>query len=77
MTNIAELMHETRPPTANRSRNTLGGGFTKDVEFFGEIDMTFLSTADIPVTLYDLSFVPGLGSGILSFSLQAKHAYVV
>ena len=45
----------------NRSRIIHGGGSTKEVEFIGKIYLFFQSNTEYPATLYNVSFVPGLG----------------
>ena len=74
MTNIADLMYDTRPPPPNKSRIILGDGSTKKkVEFIGKIDLIFHSKTKIPATLYYIRFVPGLWFNIFSFDVVQEN----
>ena len=61
MTNNAELMYDTTTPPPNRPRIILGDGSTKKVKFIGKNDLIFHRNTEYPATLYNLSFVLGLG----------------
>ena len=62
----------------HKSRIILGDGPTKKVQFIGKIDLVFHSRTDYLVTLYDVSFVPDLGSNLLSFRVvQEQHEIIL
>ena len=66
-TRSTDLMYDTRPPPAHRSKVILGDGSIKKVHFIGKVDHLFHSRTDYPVTFYDVSFVPDLGFNLFSF----------
>ena len=74
ITNNAELIYDTSPPPPNRSRIILGDIFTKKkVEFIRKtLNLTFYIKINNPATLYDVSFVPGLGFNLFSFHVVKK-----
>ena len=57
------LMYDTMPLPPHRSKIILGDGPTKNVQFIWKMDLlVFHSKTDFPAALYDVSFVPDLGS---------------
>ena len=78
MTRNADLMYNTKPPSPHRSGIILGDGSIRKVQFVGKLDLVFHSRADHPVTLHDVSFVPGLGFNLFSFHVvQEKHDIIL
>ena len=78
MTRNADLMYDTRPPPPHRSRIILDGGSIKKVQFIRNVDLVFHSRTDYPVTLYNVSFMPDLGSNPFSFHVvHEKHENIL
>ena len=78
MTNNAELIYNTRSPPPNRPITIVGDGYTrKKVEFIGEVGMMFHVNTECPATLYNVSFVPGLGGYHFSFHVVQEHQETV
>ena len=78
MTRNADLMYDTRPPPSLRSRILLGDGSIKKAQLIGKVDLVLHSRTDYPVTLYDVSFVPDLGTNLFSFHVvQKKHEIIL
>ena len=72
MTRNADLTYDTSPPSPHRSRIILSDGSIRRVQFVGKLDLVFNSRTGHPVTLHDVSFVPDLGSNLLSFHSPGK-----
>ena len=78
MTQNADLMYDTKPPSPQRSRIILDDGSIKKVQFVGKVDLVFHSRTDYQVTLHNVSFVPDLGFNLFSFHVvQEKHEIVL
>ena len=78
MTRNADLMYGTRASSPHRSTIILGDGSIRKVKFVGKLNLVFHSRTDHPVTLHDVSFVPGLGFNLLSFHVvQEKHEIIL
>ena len=78
ITQNADLMYDTRPPSPHRSRIILGDGSIKKVHFVGKLDLVLHSRTYHPVTLQDVSFVPYLGFNLFSFHVvQEKHEIIL
>ena len=78
MTQNADRMYDTRPPSPHRSRTIPGDGSIKKVHFMGKLDLVFHSRTDHPVTLHDVSFVSDLGFNLFSFHVvQEKHEIIL
>ena len=77
MTRNTDLMYDTRPPSPHRSRILLGDGSIRKVQFVGKLDLVFHSRTDHPVTLHDVSFVPGLGFSLFSFHVVQEKREII
>ena len=84
MTRNADLMYDTRLPSSHRSRIILGDGSIRKVQLVGKLDLVFHSRTYHPVTLHDVSFVPGLGFNLFKEKserpfhvVQEKHEIIL
>ena len=78
MTNNAECMYDLRTPPPERQEITIGDGRRQKVEYIGNIDVVFHGTNDVPITICDVSYVPGLGFNLFSFhTVQKTHRVVL
>ena len=73
MTRNADLMYDLRPPSIHRSRIIRGDLFIKIGQFVEKIDLRFHSRTDIPVPLYDVSFVPDLRFTLFYFHVVQER----
>ena len=78
MTNDASQMYDIRPPCPDEALITISDGTRRRVMQIGNIDVVFHGRTDEPITLCDVSYVPGLGFNLFSFhKAQGTHIVIL
>ena len=76
MTNDASKMYCVNPPPSDQWAVTTSDGTRQRVEYIGNVDVVFHGRSDEPITLCDISYVPGFRFNIFSFH-KAQHMHLI
>ena len=76
MTNDASQMYDARPRSPDEAEITISDGTRRRVKQIGKINLGFHGRTDEPITLCDVSYVPGSGFNYFSFR-KARETHIV
>ena len=76
MMNDTRKMYCGKPPASDQRTVTTSDGTRQRVEYIGNVDVVFHGRSDEPITLCDVSYVPGLRFNLSSFH-KAQHMHVI
>ena len=78
VTNDENKIYYVRPSPSDQRKVTTNDGIRQKVEYVGNIDVVFHGRSDEPITLCDVSYIPGLIFNISSFhKAQQTHVMIL